>query len=182
MRALLLFAVIGTLSGCATQYWNFPPGGSTLQFNQDSYACTQEAQQQSSSAYVNPYGGTAQSGTHTNINLYNQCMYARGYYLGKTPTSPPKSQLPDDFYVGLARQKITASKCVASGLLAPEMGALADQSADAILTNYIYDQQKLSETSRQESSTLSPSPSDCDRLAAFATKLKAIQEANGNRP
>src|SRR5438045_3143254 len=98
MRALLLAAVAGTLSGCATQYWNFPSGGNTSQFNKDSYACTQEAQQQSSSAYVNPYGGAAQSGTHTNIDLYNQCMYARGYYLGKEPVSPPKSQLPDGFY------------------------------------------------------------------------------------
>ena len=180
MRALLLLAVVGTLSSCATEAWNFPPDGNNAKFNQDSYACTREAQQQSSNAYVNSYGGAAQSGTYTNTNLYNQCMYARGYYLSKKSELPPKPQLPDELYVLHARQKLTASKCVASGSLAPELVALLDRSGATVLANHTYSQQKLSEAWANESATFIPSPSDCDRLAAFAAYLKSLQEAKGN--
>jgi hypothetical protein len=103
-------------------------------------------------------------------------MYARGYYLGKKPA---KTQFPDAFYVDHARHKINASRCVANGWLAPEAGALADRAADDMLTNYVYDKQKLSEAWKHESSTFTPSQSDCDQLANFVTKL---QEVRRNRP
>ena len=87
MRKSLLIAPLALcLSGCATGvYWLFPPGGNEQQAHQDDYACMQEAQQQTSSAYVNPYGGAAQSGSTTNMYLYKSCMYARGYREGQPP-------------------------------------------------------------------------------------------------
>lgn len=85
-KSLLLASLALFLSGCATgTYWLFPPGGNEQRGRQDDYACKQEAQQQASSAYVNPYGGAAQSGSTTNMDLYKSCMYARGYREGKQP-------------------------------------------------------------------------------------------------
>lgn len=87
MRNSLFLALSALLlAGCATAsytYWLPPPGGSEQQFRQDEYACMQEAQQQSSNAYVNPYGGAAQSGSNLNIDLYSACLRARGYKQGR---------------------------------------------------------------------------------------------------
>ena len=84
MRLYVSLALAATLTGCATStYWLYPPGGDDAQWNRDVYECTQEAQQQSSSAYVNPYGGAAQSGSGTNYELRNACLRARGYREGQ---------------------------------------------------------------------------------------------------
>ena len=84
-RHLFVLVLAITLTGCATNTrWYFPPGGTQQQFNQDTYECMQEAQQQSSNAYVNPYGGSASSGTTTNMYLAKACMRARGYREGTT--------------------------------------------------------------------------------------------------
>jgi len=86
MRKILTIVAIVALSGCASSvYWNFPSGGTDQQFRQDDYACIQESQQQTSSAYVGPYGGNAQSYTAPNKQLYKSCMYARGYREGRKP-------------------------------------------------------------------------------------------------
>ncbi|MDF2462435.1 MAG: hypothetical protein K0Q43_670 [Ramlibacter sp.] len=86
MRLLFAILLFGLVSGCANRlYWNFPPGGTTQQFHQDEYACLQESQQRQSSAAVNRYGGSSQSGSATNAGLYKACMYARGYREGKRP-------------------------------------------------------------------------------------------------
>ena len=86
MRKILIITATIALSGCASSvYWNFPSGGTDQQFRQDDYACIQESQQQTSSAYVGPYGGNAQSSTAPNKQLYKSCMYARGYQEGTKP-------------------------------------------------------------------------------------------------
>jgi len=72
----LLFALVG----CASQTWN-KPGATQNEFNADRYACLQESQQQQGRAYVNPYGGAAQSGSVTNIFLFRACMQAHGWNL-----------------------------------------------------------------------------------------------------
>ena len=79
----LAIVIAAGLTSCATStYWNFPPGGTQQQFDRDTYECMQEAQQQTSNAYVNPYGGAASSGTTTNMYLAKACMRARGYQEG----------------------------------------------------------------------------------------------------
>ena len=88
MRIIFIAVAVAILAGCATRtWWSYPPGGTEAQFNQDTYECMQQAQQQTSNAYVNPYGGAAQSGTTTNMTLAKLCMRARGY----TETSGPNN-------------------------------------------------------------------------------------------
>ena len=78
MRKVILLFLALCLTGCSSTRW-YRENTSDQQYYQDNYACTQEAQQYSASAYVNPYGGAAQGGAGTNWTLYKQCMYARGY-------------------------------------------------------------------------------------------------------
>ena len=75
---------------CATQSgtW-FKPDITTLQFNQDNYACLQESQQpygygQSGFGWAYGWGPgwggyNGYSGVQTNPELYSACMKARGY-------------------------------------------------------------------------------------------------------
>jgi len=79
-RHLLALALVVTLAGCTTNTrWQFPYNGTEQQFNQDTYECMQQAQHQTSNAYVNPYGGSSSSGSETNMPLAKACMRARGY-------------------------------------------------------------------------------------------------------
>lgn len=80
--AISLVALI-SLTGCAQKLW-VKPGASQNDFASDKYACMQESQQQQSSAAVNAYGGAAQSGTVTNVYLFNSCMNAKGWSLQNT--------------------------------------------------------------------------------------------------
>ena len=87
MRLFTVALIVAGLTACSTgTYFYYPPGGTDAKFQRDSYECMREAQQPVSSAYVNPYGGAANSGTTTNSALANACMRARGYREG----SPPK--------------------------------------------------------------------------------------------
>ena len=87
MRTIFCLTVTtALLSGCATQvWWNLPYGVTEQQFRIDDYACIQQSQQQTSGAYVGPYGGSAHSGSEPNFQLYKACMYAKGYREGKKP-------------------------------------------------------------------------------------------------
>jgi hypothetical protein len=67
------------LAGC-NMVW-VKPGGTQQGFAGDRYTCLQQSQQQQSSAYINPYGGVAGSGSVTNNGLFNACMNAHGWYL-----------------------------------------------------------------------------------------------------
>mgnify|MGYP006279079807 FL=1 len=73
------------LVACATQsgVW-VKPDVTTLQFNQDNYACLQESQQpfgyaQGGFGWAYGWGGGGYSGVQTNPELYSACMKARGY-------------------------------------------------------------------------------------------------------
>ena len=87
MRIITSAIALFVLAGCSTgKYYNYPPGGTDLQFQKDSYECLQASQQSASNAYIGPYGGAANSGTTTNAALAHACMRARGYQ----ETSRPK--------------------------------------------------------------------------------------------
>jgi hypothetical protein len=78
------------LAACATQpqtLW-LKPGAASEDFGQDRYACLQQSQQQSSSAYIDRYGGVANSGAITNGGLYDACMNSKGWVL--TPVTDVK--------------------------------------------------------------------------------------------
>lgn len=75
---------------CATQSGQWvKPGVTTLQFNQDNYACLQESQQPygyGQSGFAWPYGWgpawggySGYAGVQTNPELYSACMKARAY-------------------------------------------------------------------------------------------------------
>jgi hypothetical protein len=66
------------LSGCQQPLWN-KPGASVADFNTDKFACMQVSQQQSSSVYVNRYGGVGSSGQTLNQPLYDACMNSKGW-------------------------------------------------------------------------------------------------------
>lgn len=77
----LLGAATFALGGCQQPWWN-KPGASTDDFNADKYQCMQGSQQQTSSAYISRYGGSASSGQSTNEPLFAACMNAKGWTLG----------------------------------------------------------------------------------------------------
>jgi hypothetical protein len=57
----------------------------------DRYECLQEAQQRTSGAVVDAYGGAAKSQVVTNCGLWVSCLGARGYTLdpsGKLSAPP----------------------------------------------------------------------------------------------
>ena len=86
-QAVALGVSLFILSGCATPTsWN-KPGASAQDFNADNYQCMQGSQHQTSSVYVNPYGGSSSSRQTTNIPLFNACMNAKGWSLQRQNTA-----------------------------------------------------------------------------------------------
>jgi hypothetical protein len=77
--ALSITALI-VVAGCQPLVWN-RPGALQADFNTDRFQCMQVSQQQSSSAYVNRYGGYASSEQTTNDPLFKACMNAKGWSL-----------------------------------------------------------------------------------------------------
>jgi len=65
------------------------PGAAPDDFNQERYACLQQSQQPNSTAYLNRYGGAANSSIITNDGLYSACMSSRGWAL--TPLTDLKA-------------------------------------------------------------------------------------------
>jgi hypothetical protein len=95
LLAAFLDAMLLTLAGCA-QVW-VKPGASHSDFSIDKYACLQESQQNQSSAVVNPYGGAAQSGSVTNVYLFNSCMNAKGWALQNANSAAEPSVTETDY-------------------------------------------------------------------------------------
>jgi len=77
----IVFILLFLLAGCAHNNVWVKLGASTNEFNVDKYDCLQQSQQQSSGAFVNQYGGFANSGSITNVGLFNSCMNAKGWSL-----------------------------------------------------------------------------------------------------
>jgi hypothetical protein len=79
-QTLLFVLVAAALSGCAAMHtgW-YKPGNSPAGFAQDKYECMSNSQMAVSGAYVNKYGGVANSYTTTNTPLFSACMQAHGY-------------------------------------------------------------------------------------------------------
>ncbi|QPF85166.1 hypothetical protein IC762_02185 [Bradyrhizobium genosp. L] len=90
LYALNVIALSVLLVSCAQQpqqLW-LKPGAAQEEFGQDRYACLQGAQQPSSSAYLNRYGGVANSNMITNGGLFDACMNSKGWIL--TPVTDVK--------------------------------------------------------------------------------------------
>jgi hypothetical protein len=85
---LMFIMLLFLFAGCAHNNVWVKPGASTNEFNVDKYDCMQQSQQESSGAFVNPYGGVARSGSITNWNLYNSCMNAKGWSLQDSNALP----------------------------------------------------------------------------------------------
>jgi hypothetical protein len=83
MKRIAVASSIFLLSACAANnnVWN-KPGASQTEFAQVKFGCMQQSQAAVSSAYVNQYGGSSQSGVRTNEPLFGACMNAQGWYLG----------------------------------------------------------------------------------------------------
>jgi hypothetical protein len=76
----LSLVVLWALAACAAlQVGWYKPGMTQQEFAQDKYECMSASQMQASSAYVNAYAGAANSGTTTNMPLFQACLEARGY-------------------------------------------------------------------------------------------------------
>jgi len=92
MRRFAFSATVARLLvSCAQQpqqLW-LKPGAAPDEFSQERYACLQQSQQPSSSAYLNRYGGVANSNIITNDGLYTACMTSKGWIL--TPLTDVKS-------------------------------------------------------------------------------------------
>ena len=78
--AAFSIAALMVLTGCQQPLWN-KPGATVADFNTDKFQCMQVSQQQTSSAYVNRYGGAASSEQTLNQPLYNACMNSKGWSL-----------------------------------------------------------------------------------------------------
>ena len=81
MRGLAPCVLVAALVGCAPPpAARFTHATATQEnFLQDRYVCIQQAQQQRSGAYVNRYGGEADSRVIINRGVYDACMAAKGY-------------------------------------------------------------------------------------------------------
>lgn len=77
---LLVSALVISLVGCATNVWD-KPGAGQGDFASDRYGCLQQAQQQSSSAFIGKTGGAAVNGMGTNDGLFSACMNSKGWTL-----------------------------------------------------------------------------------------------------
>lgn len=93
----LMPAILLLLSACAEPppLWN-KTGATEQQFNTDKYQCMQGSQQQTSSAYIGPYGGSASSGQSTNTALFNACMNAKGWRLERQSASNQSPQITEE--------------------------------------------------------------------------------------
>jgi len=121
--AVAAFSLV--LLGCAEpMVWN-KSGASQADFNTDRYRCMQESQQQSSSAYVNRYGGYASSGQTTNESLFNACMTAQGWSLGRDNSTDAKAAMKD--FLARAHQNCADPK------YAPYYGKTACRASDITL-------------------------------------------------
>ena len=88
VKKFISVVLVFTLAGCASGAWY--RGNTTQQeYNIDHYACMKESQQQTSGAFVGPYGGSSYSEPSTNMPLYKSCMYAKGYSDKRPPVSQP---------------------------------------------------------------------------------------------
>ena len=87
MKKLILSIAVLFMSGCANNNFAwYKADGTQEMFSQDRYACLQQTQQPTSTAYYGNYGGllqskqyTASSGMATNSPLYTACMNSRGW-------------------------------------------------------------------------------------------------------
>jgi hypothetical protein len=77
MNRCAVAACVLALGGCATQVWD-KPGGTTQEFNTDTYQCQRENQ---GGAVAVPVGNAVAAVPVTNWDMYNACMMARGYTL-----------------------------------------------------------------------------------------------------
>ena len=118
MRRLCAIAAVMAMTGCATNVWD-KPGSTRDDFARDRYGCLQDSQQQSSSAYVNKFGGSSASGMGTNDGLFAACMNSRGWALmraapGGTPA--PASAANPIVEVGKTLQAENLAMCSRANL------------------------------------------------------------------
>jgi len=77
--ACLLSSTI-LISGCATKFRvTPPPEKDQTSYYADKVECQQIASYRSSSAYVNSYGGSANSGQSINEGMFFDCLRGKGY-------------------------------------------------------------------------------------------------------
>jgi hypothetical protein len=87
LSAVVLSFSLASCGQQAQQLW-LKPGAAANEFGQERYACLQQSQQPSSSAYIGRYGGAANSNVITNDGLYSACMNSKGWAL--TPVTDVK--------------------------------------------------------------------------------------------
>ena len=78
--SLSVAVALALLSGCVTVPRYAGSGKSQADFMRDRYQCYQETQQRVSGAYVNRYGGAADSRVMPSCSAFSSCLAARGYY------------------------------------------------------------------------------------------------------
>jgi hypothetical protein len=100
-RFLFLIAIPFALAGCQPPVWS-KPGASQADFASERYQCMQGSQQQSSSAYLNRYGGFSSSEQTTNGPLFDACMNAKGWALIR-PTGNDKQILENKVEIETAK-------------------------------------------------------------------------------
>lgn len=120
MRRLCAIAAVMAMTGCATNVWD-KPGSTRDDFARDRYGCLQDSQQQSSSAYVNKFGGSSASGMGTNDGLFAACMNSRGWALiraapGGTPAPASASAANPIVEVGKTLQAENLAMCSRANL------------------------------------------------------------------
>lgn len=78
--SLSVAVVLVFITGCVTTPSRYTAyGKSQDDLMRDRYQCYQETQQRVSGAYVNRYGGAANSSVIPSCGAFNACLAARGY-------------------------------------------------------------------------------------------------------
>lgn len=92
-----------------------------------------------------------------------------------------KPPLADYQYSAFATQLIGIHKCVASGYMAPDIGARGQQYSMANLNTWQYDQNYFMSRAKQIADSVSPSQSDCNTMAMSIAQTKNQIDAHNEQ-
>ena len=140
-----IFSVICcfALLACAQQQQGFwlKPGAPQDEFSSVRYTCMQQSQQPVSAAYIDKYGGVANSNVITNSGLMAACLNAQGYYF--VSVSDQKAY-GDSLSALRAEQTQACSRADLQSLFAKKMACKAKEATPEQLS----DRSKISEAEK----------------------------------
>lgn len=92
-----------------------------------------------------------------------------------------KPLLADDQYTAFATQLMSIQKCVADGIMTPEIGARGQQYSMANLNTWQFDRTYFLNRAKQIESSVKPSQADCNTMAMNIVQVKNQIDAQNDQ-